>query len=117
MCDFDPVQEVEKRLKVAGVGPEQLGTPDEKEVFKQEKGFWKEWLSHYAHELQAGPAGYAGTRWSVDSNLDKPIKERVQACAANLGESGKSWIAQWAAPLEQQLEEEADKRNEHPYGF
>jgi hypothetical protein len=114
MCDFDPVDEVEK---VAGVGAEQLGTPAEDEVFKQEKGFWKEWLSHYGHELQAGPAGYGGTRWAVDSNLDKPIKERVQACAGQLGESGKSWIAQWAAPLEQQLEEEAKKRNERPYGF
>jgi hypothetical protein len=100
--DFDPVDTINDKLRVAGVKPEQLGSPNELEALRFEKGFWKEWLGKYAYELKL-PMG-CSPLLRLESNLDKPIEERIEACAKGLGEDGEAWIDAWASPLKRELE-------------
>ena len=82
--------------------PEKLGSPDKLEGLRFEKGFWKAWLETYAYEL--GPPVGCSVRMQLKDNLDKPIEERVAACANGLGEDGEAWVDAWAGPLKARLE-------------
>ena len=97
LTDFDPVETINQKLLVAGVTPEKLGSPDKLEGLRFEKGFWKAWLETYAYEL--GPPVGCSVRMQLKDNLDKPIEERVAACAKGLGEDGEAWVDAWAGPL------------------
>jgi hypothetical protein len=114
LTDFDPLEEIEAKMLINGVTPEALGTPPEQEVLLFEKGFWREWLTTYAHELkfEQGAGCGAMPSWRVTDNVDKPIRDRVKECASELGEDGGVWLSQWADAREEELEREAEERNE-----
>ena len=107
LTDFDPVETINQKLLVAGVTPEKLGSPDKLEGLRFEKGFWKAWLETYAYEL--GPPVGCSVRMQLKDNLDKPIEERVAACAKGLGEDGEAWVDAWAGPLKARLEKDRSR--------
>ena len=123
--NFDPVVEIERYVRAGGQRVSQLPPADERAELIFEKFLWKSWIEKNRYFLQrlesrAGVGYQVGDR--VPGEIDamgglpaylagKPIRARIYAVAAALGENGELWLQQWGAESLQALTAERDRLN------
>ena len=123
--NFDPMAEIERFVRAQGQRMSSLPTATEKDALRFEKLMWKSWVEknrYYLQELRstAGVGYQIGDR--VPSEVEpiggvpgylggKPIRARIYAVAAGLGEDGDAWLEQWSVDSLRALKAERDRRN------
>lgn len=109
---FDPLTLVRKAFKIEGVevGPGLKPPPNAALLF--EKGMWKKHITtqtlteeeHHRENESGERDERMGPGASVHTGgykISRKLKQRIEACAAALGEKGEDWLRDWGVEMKQ----------------